>query len=206
MIAEDPEDKNLEKATEREVARDTDPEGGGEAANSATTVEESSAEELLRQYRQDREELYEKVLRAAAEFENFRKRSHREKEELRKYAISSLIEDLLPALDNLDLGLKMAENHPEAKPVADGFRMVAGQLVSILKNSGLEPMEPLGEEFDPNFHESVGSQPSDEVEDHRIMQVVRKGYVLNGRILRAANVIVSTGPGGDGNGMEEKER
>ena len=203
MITEDPKDNILENATEREA--EAEAEGGGEGEDTTAAAKEPTPEELLRQYEQEREELYQKILRAAAEFENFRKRSHREKEELRKYAISSLIEDLLPALDNLDLGLKAAENHPEAKPVADGFRMVAGQLVSILQNSGLEPLDPLGEEFDPNYHESVGSQPSEEVEDHKIMQVVRKGYVLNGRILRAANVIVSTGSGGDCNGMEQKE-
>ncbi|MBC9868483.1 MAG: nucleotide exchange factor GrpE [Opitutae bacterium] len=210
MIAEDTEDNNMEKALEEEVAQNAAGAGGGDGKTSAATVEPVT-EELLQQYLKDREELYEKVLRATAEFENFRKRSLREKEELRKYAISGLIEDLLPALDNLDLGLKAAETHPEAKPIADGFRMVAGQLVSILKNNGLETVEPQGEEFDPNFHESVGSQPSDEVEDHKILRVVRKGYILNGRVLRAANVIVSTGPaaegkGGDGSGTGKEEQ
>ncbi len=210
MIAEDTENTNMEKAPEDEVAQNTAGAEGGDGKTSTSTVE-PAAEELLQQYLKDREELYEKVLRATAEFENFRKRSLREKEELRKYAISGLIEDLLPALDNLDLGLKAAETHPEAKPIADGFCMVAGQLVSILKNNGLETVEPQGEEFDPNFHESVGSQPSDEVEDHKILEVVRKGYVLNGRVLRAANVIVSTGPaaegkGGDGSGTGKKEQ
>ena len=147
--------------------------------------------------------MYQKVLRAAADFENFRKRTVREKDELRKYAISSLIEELLPALDNLDLGLSAADNHPEAKAVSDGFRMVAQQLTSILKSNGLECLDPVGDEFDPNFHESVGFQSSDEVEDHKIIQVVRKGYTLNGRILRAANVIVSSGPGDDSPGENE---
>ena len=211
MTAEDNEDNNLENAPEGEAAQNAPGQGGGDGKTSTAVADELPAEELLQQYRQEREELYEKILRAAAEFENFRKRSLREKEQLRKYAISSLIDDLLPALDNLDLGLQAAENHPEAKPVADGFRMVAGQLVSILKNNGLESMEPLGEEFDPNFHESVGLQPSDEIEDHKILQVVRKGYVLNGRILRAANVIVSTGPAAegtvaDGGGTGKKEQ
>lgn len=193
MIVEDTENNNMEKPPEGEIAQNAAGAGEGDGKTSTATVE-PPAEELLRKYRQEREELYEKILRAAAEFENFRKRSLREKEELRKYAISGLIEDLLPALDNLELGLRAAETHPEAKPIAEGFRMVAGQLVSILKNNGLETVEPEGEDFDPNFHESVGSQPSDEFEDHKILQVVRKGYVLNGRILRAANVIVSTGP------------
>ena len=174
-----------------------------EPVDNASTSEEQAAEaeekeltidELLEQSRKEKEDLYQKVLRAAADFENFRKRSLREKEELRKYAISSLIEDLLPALDNLEIGLTAADNHPEAKAVSDGFRMVAQQITGILQNNGLECLNPEGEDFDPNFHESVGFQPSDEVEDHKVIQVVRKGYSLNGRILRAANVIVSSGP------------
>ena len=160
----------------------------------AEEAKELTVEELLEQSHKEKQDLYEKVLRAAADFENFRKRSLREKEELRKYAVSGLIEDLLPALDNLELGLAAADNHPEAKAVSDGFRMVAQQIVSILQNNGVECLDPVGEEFDPNFHESVGFQPSDEVEDHKVIQVVRKGYTLNGRILRAANVIVSSGP------------
>ena len=132
--------------------------------------------------------------------QNFRKRSLREKEELRKYAVSGLIEDLLPALDNLELGLAAADNHPEAKAVSDGFRMVAQQITSILQNNGVECVNPEGEDFDPNFHESVGFQPSDEVEDQKVIQVLRKGYSLNGRILRAANVIVSSGPASEEEG------
>ncbi len=195
MKDEDTGNNNQGKSSEEEVAQNqAEDEEGAEGSACAEAMEELSGEELLQQYRNEREALYEKVVRAAADFENYRKRSLREKEELRKFATSNFIEDLLPALDNLDLGLKAAENHPEAKPVADGFRMVAAQLISILQNNGLETVEPLGEEFDPNFHESVGSQPSDKVEDHKILQVVRKGYALNGRILRAANVIVSSGP------------
>lgn len=155
---------------------------------------ELTVEELLEKSRQEKEDLYQKVIRAAADFENFRKRTIRDKDELRKFALSSLIEDLLPALDNLELGLSAADNHPEANAVADGFRMVGQQILTILQSNGLECVDPQGAEFDPNFHESVGFQPSDDVEDHKIIQVVRKGYTLNGRILRAAAVIVSSGP------------
>lgn len=163
---------------------------------SGAEEKELTVEELLEQSRKEKEDLYQKVLRAAADFENFRKRSIREKEELRKFAVSGLIEDLLPVLDNLELGLAAADKHPEAKAVSDGFRMVAQQIVSILERNGLECLNPVGEDFDPNYHESVGFQPSDEVEDHKVLQVVRKGYSLNGRILRAASVIVSSGPAG----------
>ena len=205
---EEPVVEETQEATENAEAAEAPQEDGADATAEETYTEEESeveekeltVEELLQQSHKEKEDLYQKVLRAAADFENFRKRSLREKEELRKYAISGLIEDLLPALDNLELGLAAADNHPEAKAVSDGFRMVAQQLTSILQNNGLECLNPEGEEFDPNFHESVGFQPSDEVEDHKVIQVVRKGYTLNSRILRAANVIVSSGPASEEEG------
>jgi len=201
MKAEE-KDKTTEEENETPVAAETEAveAEGAESEISEndeeTPVEEKelTVEEMLEQSHKEKEDMYQKVLRAAADFENFRKRSLREKEELRKYAVSGLIEDLLPALDNLELGLAAADNHPEAKAISDGFRMVGQQMTSILQANGLECVDPVGGEFDPNFHESVGFQPSDEVEDHKVIQVVRKGYTLNGRILRAANVIVSSGP------------
>lgn len=187
------------EAPQKDVAEATEEEA---STDEAATEEEKelTVDELLQQSLKEKEDLYQKVLRAAADFENFRKRSLREKEELRKYAVSGLIEDLLPALDNLELGLAAADNHPEAKAVSDGFRMVAQQITSILQNNGVECVNPEGEDFDPNFHESVGFQPSDEVEDQKVIQVLRKGYSLNGRILRAANVIVSSGPASEEEG------
>ncbi|QXD24127.1 nucleotide exchange factor GrpE [Opitutia bacterium ISCC 51] len=187
------------EAPQKDVAEATEEEASTDEV--ATDEEkELTVDELLQQSHKEKEDLYQKVLRAAADFENFRKRSLREKEELRKYAVSGLIEDLLPALDNLELGLAAADNHPEAKAVSDGFRMVAQQITSILQNNGVECVNPEGEDFDPNFHESVGFQPSDEVEDQKVIQVLRKGYSLNGRILRAANVIVSSGPASEEEG------
>ena len=189
-LEEEIETPDVEEATEESPVS----EDSSVAEDAPEEEKELSIEELLEQSRLEKEDLYEKVLRAAADFENFRKRTIREKDELRKFALSGLIEDLLPALDNLELGLVSADNHPEAKAISEGFRMVAQQLATILQSNGLECVDPVGEVFDPNFHESVAFQPSDEVEDHKIIQVVRKGYTLNGRILRAANVIVSSGP------------
>jgi molecular chaperone GrpE len=198
-------EETLEKplAEEAEAVVEESPEEEASEIEEVTPVEEKelTIEELLEQSHKEKEDLYQKVLRAAADFENFRKRTLREKDELRKFAVSGVIEDLLPALDNLELGLASADNHPEAKAVADGFRMVAQQMTAILQGNGLECLNPEGEEFDPNFHESVGFQTSDEVENHKVIQVIRKGYTLNGRILRAATVIVSSGPAGE----EKKE-
>ena len=199
MNQEETENTTEEEFESPEVESTAEGSKNPEAQEEAPAEEkELTVDELLERSRQEKEELYQKVLRAAADFENFRKRTIREKEELRKFALSGLIEDLLPALDNLELGLSAADNHPEAKAVADGFSMVAQQILSILQSNGLECVNPEGEDFDPNFHESVGFQPSNEVEDHKVLQVARKGYTLNGRILRAAAVIVSSGPAKEG--------
>lgn len=196
-------DPNIEKETPETETEAVEAEVIEEAAETGEGTEEPkelTIDELLEQSRTEKEELYQKVLRAAADFENFRKRSLREKDELRKYAVSSLIEDLLPALDNLDLGLMAADNDSSnTSAVTEGFRMVATQLKSILQQSGLEQVDPQGKEFDPNFHECLKHESSDELEDGKVITVVRKGYNLNGRILRAANVIVSSGS------AEEKE-
>jgi len=208
MKAEEKDQASEEKlkkplTEEAEAVVEEPPEEEASEIEAETPVEEKelTIEELLEQSHKEKEDLYQKVLRAAADFENFRKRTLREKDELRKFAVSGLIEDLIPALDNLELGLASADKHPEAKAVADGFRMVVQQMTGILQGNGLECVNPKGEEFDPNFHESVGFQASDEVEDHKVIQVIRKGYTLNGRILRAATVIVSSGPAGE----EKKE-
>jgi len=205
MKPEETENADEQEQKVDDSAEQAPKEASAEASNAGSEAEASSAEaaelspeemveQLQKERELEREELLGKVLRAKADFENFRKRSLREKDELRKYAVSSLIEELLPALDNLDLGLDTADKHPEAKAVADGFRMVAVQLKSILQQNGLEELNPEGQDFDPNFHEAVTFQASDEVDDHKVMAVIRKGYALNGRVLRAANVVVSSGP------------
>ena len=94
----------------------------------------------------------------------------------------------------MKLGLQAAENHPEAKDVTVGFKMVDEQLKKSLSEQGLEELVPDGEAFDPNLHECIGQQTSDEIKEDHVLQTVRAGYRLNDRLIRAANVIVSSGP------------
>lgn len=136
---------------------------------------------------------YERYLRSVADFENFRRRSLREKEELRKYATSALIEDILPALDNLELGLMSARHHQEGASIAQGFIMVAQQLKSVLQSHGLQEINPEKAEFDPHRHESTGQEPDEEVPEGMVLRVHRKGYLLHDRLLRPAMVILSSG-------------
>ncbi|MEX0325729.1 MAG: nucleotide exchange factor GrpE [Puniceicoccaceae bacterium] len=135
----------------------------------------------------------ERYLRTVADLENYRKRAVREKEEARKQAACSLLEDLLPILDHFQLGLKSAEEHEGGKAFAEGFRMILKQMEAALKQNGLEEINPQGEAFDPNFHESIAHLPHETVEDGHVIEVHRVGYRLNERLLRPAQVVVSSG-------------
>ena len=140
---------------------------------------------------------YDRYLRAVADLENFRRRSVREKEDLRLFAASRVLEDLLPIMDNLALGMAAAKQ-PKAdlKSLSGGIEMVLQQLKSLLANHGLKEINPLGQHFDPHQQEAISHQPSDEVKAEDVLTVVRTGYVLNGRLLRPASVILSGGPSG----------
>ena len=137
---------------------------------------------------------HDRYLRAVADLENFRRRTVREKEELRLYAASRLLEDLLPALDNLGLALAAA-HQPKAdlKSLAGGVELVQQQLKSALAAHGLKEVNPVGQPFDPHQHEAISHLPSADVKAEHVLNVVRTGYVLNGRLLRPASVVVSSG-------------
>ena len=138
---------------------------------------------------------HDRYLRVAADLENFRRRTVREKDELRLYASSRVLEDILPALDNLALGLAAARQ-PKAdlKTLTDGVEMVLQQLKSALSNHGLKEINPVGLPFDPHQHEAISNQADSKVPAEHVLTVVRPGFSLNGRLLRPASVVVSSGP------------
>lgn len=138
---------------------------------------------------------YDKFMRAVADLENFRRRTVREKDELRQLATSRVIEDLLPVMDNLALGLAAAKQpNADLKTLIGGIDMVLTQFRSALTNLGLKEINPVGQPFDPHQHESLSHQPSADVKEEHVLTVVRTGYSLNGRLLRPASVVLSSGP------------
>jgi len=138
---------------------------------------------------------YDRYLRAVADLENLRRRTVREKEELRLFASSRILEDLLPVVDNLALGLAAAKQpNVDVKTLVGGVDMVLTQLKTALANHGLKEINPVGQPFDPHSHEAISHQASDEVKEANVLTVVRTGFSLNGRLLRPASVIVSSGP------------
>lgn len=139
----------------------------------------------------------DRTLRLQAELQNVLARSRREVEETRKYGALGVARDLLPAIDNIDRALEAAKNagEGEGSGLTDGFRMVRDQIVAALGQHGCEPIDTTpGAEFDPSMHEAILQQPSDEVAAGAILLTAQTGYKLHDRVVRAAQVIVSSGP------------
>jgi len=157
-----------------------------------------AAEELLAAAKKEAAANYDRYARAMADLENFRKRTVREKDELRQFAAAGVMEDTIPVLDNLALGLAAAKQQTDVKSIVDGVSLVLEQLKSVLTRHGLKEINPVGAAFDPNLHDCISHQPSAEIPEEKVSQVVRLGYTLNGRLLRPASVVVSSGPGKTG--------
>lgn len=134
-------------------------------------------------------------LRAAADLENFRKRMIREKEEAVRYANVSLLEKLIPVVDNFELGLDVAKTTPDASAtsIAQGLSMVQRQLVDFIKDHGVIAVDAVGQPFDPKLHEAIGHEPNAQVPEGNVISQVRRGYRLAERLIRPASVVVSKG-------------
>jgi molecular chaperone GrpE len=134
------------------------------------------------------------ALRTQADFENYKKRSSREKEDAIKYANSSLLERLIAIVDNFELGLEAARAEGEKSPIFSGMSMVLKQLMDFLSDSGLQPIDAMGKKFDPNLHEAIAHEPSDDFPEGTVIRQTRRGYKLKDRLLRPSSVVVSRGP------------
>jgi molecular chaperone GrpE len=133
------------------------------------------------------------ALRSQADFENYKKRAAREKEDAVKYANSSLLQRLVSILDNFELGLAAAKTESEHSPIYSGMVLVQKQLNDLLEENGLQAIEAEGKKFDPNLHEAIAHEPSESAEETVIRQA-RRGYRFKDRLLRPARVVVSSGP------------
>ena len=141
-------------------------------------------------------EHWDRLLRTTADFDNFKKRAAREKQEAIKYANESLLQKLLPALDSLDMALAAAQAaSPEAgQSLQAGVNMISQQLKAVLAEAGLEEVDAAGMPFDPHLHEALSQQETPEVPEGQVVQQLRKGYRLRGRLLRPASVVVAKQP------------
>ena len=148
------------------------------------------AEEASAKAEPDWKDMYARTL---ADFDNYRKRTSRDREELVKFATAEAVKDMLPTADNLALALDQAKDKDD--PFVKGVQLAYDGFLKALKDHGAEPFESVGATLDPNRHEAIATLPSETVEEGRIANEVKKGWMLNGRLLRAAQVVVSSGKG-----------
>jgi molecular chaperone GrpE len=147
----------------------------------------------------ERDEYLAIAQRTQADFENFRKRMARENAAAQDRGMAKVANELLPALDHLAHALKAASTQPTSSSdsesgrddVVKGFAMVSGEIVTALERAGIQAFSPLGEPFDPNEHEAMTTQPSEDAESGTVIEVYQQGYRLNGQILRPARVVVA---------------
>lgn len=162
-----------------------------ETTNQEIVASEPTLEELLAAKEKESKENWDKFVRERADLENYRKRVNREKEELLNYGNKSLLEEILPVVDNLERALSHADEEAES-PLVEGIRMTHGILLSALKKFGVSAVESIGQPFNPDFHQAMTQVPSDQHPANTVVDEFQKGYLLKERLLRPAMVSVAT--------------
>jgi molecular chaperone GrpE len=185
--------RDIPAAEEEEfsAAAPPDPDAAGTGETSFADAEAPPAGEPKLKAAEDEAAKYlELAKRTQADFENYRKRMARENAVAAERGAARLAKELLPALDHLELSLKGAEGHADAD-VIKGFALVRDELLAGLGKSGIQAFSPEGEPFDPNEHEAMAQQPSDEAESGTVLEVYQQGFRINGQVLRPARVVVA---------------
>jgi molecular chaperone GrpE len=196
-----PEEDDLSGLTAEDVELVEEP---GEDEEAEPPHDEEKAEEVPLE--REVSELNDKYLRLYAEFENYRKRVARDKEELVRYANESLIYDLLPSLDTMEIALQHAEAGGK-DGLLEGVKNTLRELYRTLEKFGLSPIEARGKAFDPEYHHAMSREERGDMDENMVVEEFRKGFVYGDKVLRASLVSVSTKPGekaGEASG-EEKE-
>lgn len=187
------------KATDEDTAAQAETQDGDAAAQAAEVQEGEAAEaspdsesaQKIEELTRQAEEHYNRMLRIQADFDNFRRRTQREKEELAKYASMKLIEQLLPVLDNFERAMQVGQDGGEENSFFVGMEMIHRQLMQVMEAEGLRKMEPVGTPFDPEMHQAVVREESEEHEEGIVIDVIQNGYWLKDKVLRPAMVKVS---------------
>jgi len=166
----------------------------GTESNSENPVSETVASEPvdeLEQLKIDKAEMHDKYIRLYSEFENFKRRTAKEKIELIEYAGRDIIVSLLPVVDDFDRAMKSVEMAADITAVKEGIDLISGKFKNILDQRGLKPIESIGKEFDIDFHEAITNMPvEDESQKGKVIDEVEKGYLLGDKVIRFAKVVV----------------
>ena len=167
-----------------------------EAGEVGLETEETPDIEALKAEAAKAKEYWDKLLRTAADFENYKKRAVRERQDAVKFANEGIIGTLIPVLDNFEMALAATAGakDPAIQSLQSGVSMIHQQLKKALSDAGLEEVDATNQAFDPNFHEAVSQQESADVPEGHVLQQLRKGYKLRDRLLRPATVVVAKKP------------
>ena len=202
--AEETEDENTEEVKEAEAANETKEteevetvEGTVEDPEEATEeTPEGETKEDAKEGKPDKKdekikELNDRLLRNLAEFENFRKRTDKEKSQMFEMGAKSIIEKILPAIDSFELGMAAMSEEDRASGVGQGMEKIYKQLMTILEGVGVKQIEALGKEFDPNLHNAVMHEENEEFGENTVSQELQKGYMYNDSVIRHSMVKVA---------------
>jgi molecular chaperone GrpE len=166
------------------VAPDLAPEGDDTSADAPR--ENDTIDTLQR----EKNALQDRLLRTAAEFDNYRRRMDRERRELSEYAATDILTDLLPIVDNFERALQTPAT-PDTEAIRKGIELIHRQMLDVLRKRGVKPIDALGTDFDPNFHQAVIHEPSDSHREGEVMEELQRGYLIGERLLRPAMVKVA---------------
>lgn len=188
------EEEKTEVNPEAEVVADekAPAEDTVEQTEETDNTEKSDIDTKIDKLQQEYDTLNNQYIRLAADFDNYRKRQAQERESLLKYGAEDTLKKLIEVLDNFERGEKAIKDVEDCEKVKESFNLVYKQLKDALQKVGLETIECVGEEFDPNFHEAVMQTPTSEQPEHTIIAELQKGYKLGDRVLRPALVNVAT--------------
>ena len=192
-------DKDKDSQAEEIIPQGGKPDKEGQKAEAKSPEKMTKAEllEKIKELQEASERNYDLYLRSEAEIENIKKRNKKEKEEWLKYANETIVKDILPVMDNLEMAISLAQNENSLHALKEGVELTLKGLKDTLAKSGLEEVKAEGEPFDPNYHHAVSEQNDENVEAGIILQELQRGYTLNGRLIRPAMVIISKGKNQD---------
>jgi len=162
-------------------------------AAAATQAEQPESSTDPAELEKQRDEYYDRLLRKTAEFDNYRKRTERERAQLSEAAAADLLEELLPLVDDMERALKADPGTEATEAIRRGVELIHKQLLETLRKRGVRPVEALGADFDPHFHMAVSHEPADGRREGEVVEEFRRGYMLGDRLLRPAMVKVAKG-------------
>ncbi|WP_372761623.1 nucleotide exchange factor GrpE [Pseudoalteromonas sp.] len=198
-MSEQTQNPEQEVELNEDVAKmEADVEAAVEAAEQHAEQEQSPEAEIAMLYaeleaaKQTINDQKDSVVRAAADVENMRRRAAQDVEKAHKFALEKFANELLPVIDNLERAIEFSDKENESlKPVLEGLDMTVKSFNDAVAKFGVEIVNPQGEQFNPDFHQAMSIQPSNDVSPNTVLAVMQKGYTLNGRLLRPAMVMVS---------------